>query len=140
MQTIVDDCYRLFVADVATGRSVPPATVKSPEWGEGAVLTAKDAKKAGMVDSIATFSETLARLAGAKSTGARAEAIVTGHEPECNEQCDPERGLHYLMADDGEFASSTEQATDGGEALPVAAAAKADIEMETRQRRWRLHR
>lgn len=74
MQAIVDNTYRLFVNDVAAGRKVPPATVKSAEWGEGAVLTAKDAKAIGMVDRIGAFTETLTRLAGGRSSsGARAD-------------------------------------------------------------------
>ena len=74
IQTIVDNAYGLFVADVATGRNVPPATVRSEEWGEGAVLTAKAAKKAGLVDRIESYTETIARLAGAKRpSGVRAD-------------------------------------------------------------------
>lgn len=76
MQSLVDDAMRLFVADVAAGRGVPASEVRSEAWGEGAVLTAKDAVKAGMVDRIATYSETVARLSGVKPMGARADAAA----------------------------------------------------------------
>ena len=72
IQSIVDNVMGLFVADVAKGRGVTPAQVRS-DFGEGRVLTAKDAKAVGMVDAIATYSETVARLAGGKSLGMRAD-------------------------------------------------------------------
>lgn len=79
IQSIVDGVYGQFVADVAKGRSaatgttITPAQVRS-DYGEGRVLMARDAKAAGMVDRIATYSETVARLAGVKPAGAaRAE-------------------------------------------------------------------
>lgn len=65
MQAIVDDAYRLFVADVARGRGISPADVRS-KYGEGRVLTAIDAKAAGMVDRIAGFDETVRRLSGVR--------------------------------------------------------------------------
>jgi signal peptide peptidase SppA len=83
IQGIVDNSFALFVADVATGRDVPAATVKGADWGEGAVLNPKPAKSVGMVDRIATFSETVARLAGAKSgSAAQAEAPFPDPIPE----------------------------------------------------------
>ena len=73
MQAIVDENNRLFVADVAAGRGLTPAQVKD-QYGNGAVFSARDAKKRGMVDRIATYPETLARLSGVKPAGVRAEA------------------------------------------------------------------
>ncbi len=73
VQEKVDEAYGLFVKDVATGRGVTPAVVRS-DYGEGRMLTAKEAKAAGMIDRIGTMDETLSRLIGKSSkTGMRAE-------------------------------------------------------------------
>ena len=74
IQAKVDEAYSIFVRDVARGRGVTPAAVRSG-FGEGRVLTAKDAKAAGLIDRIATMDETLSRLTGGKSSkaGMRAE-------------------------------------------------------------------
>lgn len=73
IQGKVDDAYGIFVRDVARGRGVPPAMVRSG-YGEGRTLTAKDAKDAGLIDRIATMDDTLARLVGKSSNaGMRAE-------------------------------------------------------------------
>lgn len=66
LQGIVDEAYGLFVNDVAKGRGVSAATVRS-DYGEGRVLTAKDAKAAGLIDRIAGYHETVARLTGIKA-------------------------------------------------------------------------
>jgi len=68
LQSIVDEAYGLFVADVAKGRGVTAAQVRS-DYGQGRVLTAKDAKAVGMIDRVAGYHETVARL-----TGVRAES------------------------------------------------------------------
>lgn len=78
IQSIVDGVYSMFVSDVAKGRSaatgtsITPAQVRA-DYGEGRVLMAKDAKAAGMIDRIATYAETVARLSGVKPAGAKAE-------------------------------------------------------------------
>lgn len=79
IQGLIDETYAMFVAEVASGRSaatgarVTPATVRA-DYGEGRVMHAKAAKEAGMIDRIASYSETLARLSGVKPAGARADA------------------------------------------------------------------
>lgn len=70
MQSLVEADYNLFVADVARGRKVSAATVRS-DFGQGRVLTAADAKAAGMIDRVATADETIRRL-----TGNRAESMT----------------------------------------------------------------
>lgn len=73
MQARVDEAYASFVKDVARGRGVSVADVKGG-YGQGRVLTAKDAKAAGLIDRIATVEDTLGRLTGAKASSAmRAE-------------------------------------------------------------------
>jgi signal peptide peptidase SppA len=60
-QDQIDDAYRDFVGAVASGRSVSTGTVEE-NYGQGRVLLAKQALKAGMVDRIATLDQTLARF------------------------------------------------------------------------------
>lgn len=74
IQARVDEAYAQLVKDVARGRGVSPSAVRNG-YGEGRVLSAKDAKAAGLVDRIATMDETLARLAGGgrSRSGMRAE-------------------------------------------------------------------
>jgi signal peptide peptidase SppA len=66
IQGFVDDAYGLFAADVAKGRGVTAEAVRA-HYGEGRVLTAKDAKAAGMVDRVAGYEETMRRLMGIKA-------------------------------------------------------------------------
>lgn len=77
IQSLVDESYAMFVGDVSKGRSrdgaqVTPAKVKA-DYGEGRVLSAKDARAAGMVDRVETYAQAVARLSGAKPSGMRAE-------------------------------------------------------------------
>ena len=69
LQEIVDETYDLFVADVAQGRKVTAAQVRS-EYGEGRLLTASAARAAGLIDRVAGVDETIRRLIGAKAEGA----------------------------------------------------------------------
>jgi len=66
LQARVDEAYGWFVRDVARGRKVAPRDVREG-YGEGRALTAKDALKAGLIDSIGTFEETVGRLTGRKA-------------------------------------------------------------------------
>ena len=79
IQARVDTAYGQFVKDVARGRGVSPSDVRKG-YGEGRALTAADAKAAGLIDRIATFDDTLARLTGRKGTagGMRAEVDAVG--------------------------------------------------------------
>lgn len=61
MQKIVDSYYDAFIADVARGRNVSEATVRN-SYGQGQMLTAKEALAVGMVDGIRTFDSVLAKL------------------------------------------------------------------------------
>ncbi len=63
MQSRVDDIYRDFVAAVARGRDVSAAEVRS-SFGEGRVFGAKDARRLGMIDRVATFDQVVEGLAG----------------------------------------------------------------------------
>jgi signal peptide peptidase SppA len=61
MQAIVDEGYGQFVDAVAAGRGATAAEVRSG-YGEGRVLTALQARKAGMIDVIRPIEQTLAAL------------------------------------------------------------------------------
>ncbi|MGU3494221.1 S49 family peptidase [Xanthobacteraceae bacterium A53D] len=77
IQARVNESYRLFVADVASGRGVSPEHVLA-EFGKGRVFGSAELLKRGMVDSIATLDETLARL-GADTTPAAIRKIKTAN-------------------------------------------------------------
>lgn len=61
LQSRVDSAYRDFVNAVAQGRGTKPSTVEA-DFGQGRTVQAREALAVGMVDRIATFDETLARL------------------------------------------------------------------------------
>jgi signal peptide peptidase SppA len=67
-QQLVDEPYSLFVSDVAAGRNVSEATVRDG-FGQGRVLPAQMALDAGMVDSIETYEQVVARLVNRAPTG-----------------------------------------------------------------------
>lgn len=75
LQTMVNDVFAMFVRDVAKGRGVSAKDVRSG-FGQGRNVLAKDAVALGMADRIATFEETLTRLAsGRAAPTARARAL-----------------------------------------------------------------
>ncbi len=81
LQADVDRVYGEFVADVAKGRKVSAATVRS-DFGEGRMVGAKDAVARGMATAVGTFAEAFRRAErlGAerrRSTAALAQAQVT---------------------------------------------------------------
>ena len=61
IQGRIDDYYSLMVTDIAQGRGVTTATIKS-SFGQGQIVGAIQAKEMGMVDRIATFEEVITRL------------------------------------------------------------------------------
>lgn len=73
LQDQVDGYYAMFVKAVAQGRGATQTAVREG-FGQGRCVLAADAVKAGMADRVATFNETVARLAGnrAAASGARA--------------------------------------------------------------------
>jgi signal peptide peptidase SppA len=77
-QQNVDSFYADFVGGVAKGRGVKADDVRNG-YGQGRVLKDKDAVKAGLADRVATFDDTLRRLASAKSgtSGSRAASDGT---------------------------------------------------------------
>lgn len=68
LQGLVDVAYTDFTGAVARGRNVSKATAAGEQFGAGRVLVSNDALKAGMIDKVATLSDTIKRL---DSPGAR---------------------------------------------------------------------
>ena len=61
MEHRVSEVYDQFVRDVAKGRGVAVKEVRNG-FGQGRVLSAKDALKEGMIDGIATLDETVSKF------------------------------------------------------------------------------
>lgn len=86
IQARVDGLYQQFTADIARGRGVTPAAVRSG-FGEGDVVTATDAKKLGMVDGVMTLAAAIEKAQTIRSKapgGAAAESTVD--EPQADEE------------------------------------------------------
>lgn len=77
VQSRVNATYERFLADVARGRGVDASVVRNG-YGEGRALEAVPAKKAGLVDRIATMDATLARLGSPQIRG----KIMSGQRAE----------------------------------------------------------
>lgn len=71
IQEDVDAFYEMFTADVARGRGVKQKDV-TEGYGEGRVLSAKNAVRAGLADRVETLGEAVARL----SSRSRGSATV----------------------------------------------------------------
>jgi capsid assembly protease len=84
-QAEVDDIYDRFVRDVALGRGVDEATVRSDRFGKGRVLQARQAVAAGMCDRVETLEQAIdrlrARVEGAPQVGPGAAASALGAQP-----------------------------------------------------------
>lgn len=102
IQSSVDYFYDLFTADVAKGRGVDQQAVMDG-YGEGRVLPAKDAKRAGLADRIETLGETVARLSAratspalnpAAEANAGADDDTATAEDESGADTQTERALH----------------------------------------------
>jgi len=62
LQALVDSAYQSFTQDIARGRGVPVDDVRNG-FGEGRVLTAKDAVASGMADRVGTLADAIQRAA-----------------------------------------------------------------------------
>jgi signal peptide peptidase SppA len=75
-QGMVDEAYAQFTGDVARGRGVGLETVQGDAYGSGRVVTPRVALAQGMIDSIATLGDTLARFMPASATQRRARQLA----------------------------------------------------------------
>lgn len=64
IQELVDDIYSLFTRDVAAGRAVSEAVVKSETYGQGRAYLGTRAAERGLVDKVRTFTDLVASLGG----------------------------------------------------------------------------
>lgn len=89
MQERVDEAHARFLESVAKGRGIPVNAVKTG-FGQGRVLSAQNAKKAGMVDVVATFADTFQRVASAaadrRTSIQTRRASATDQEPQATSQ------------------------------------------------------
>lgn len=77
MQSTVDSFYSMFVDSIARGRGISASKVVD-KYGQGRMLPAADALKAGMVDRIATLDAVLSKMGAPGQQGRRA-SIVSGN-------------------------------------------------------------
>lgn len=77
MQERIDEADARFYAAVAAGRGKPVKTIESG-YGQGRLLSAKDALRVGMVDRIATRAQVLSALAA--SLGTKASASLSASD------------------------------------------------------------
>lgn len=112
----VDEAYGVMVKDIARGRGVKASDV-SGGFGEGRVVSAKQALSLGMIDRIETMDATLSRLTGARSrSGLRAdvdalvlEAQSRGWSLEPELIADPAALAGFLAQDDAMRAEEAKE-------------------------------
>ncbi len=87
IQAFVDEHFNAMVATIARGRDVTSRIVTT-DFGDGSILAAEAARRVGMIDSIETMDQLLARLGAVTATGgSRAETVTASsddwdHKPE----------------------------------------------------------
>lgn len=119
-----------FEAAVAKHRGVSRSVVHG-EFGQGMVFGAKDAVRLKMADRIATLDETVARLAGSKSAGAKALA-GTGHLAV---------GIALQEGDEGTLTADEEEPFEDPVTTPEPVSAGRSLrDAEARYRNGRLTR
>jgi len=92
-QKMIDTYYGMFVTDVARGRGVTVAAVRSG-FGEGRMVTAEQAVSEGMADRVATLSQVVTELAGGTGTTPLPTASTVPSEPAAT---DPESDLYEAL-------------------------------------------
>lgn len=123
IQEIVDWHYKMFTEGVAAGRGVPLDTVLE-DYGQGRVLTAEKAAEVGMIDSIATFEDTLARLkervAESTSTDIGAEDSHSEDTPDSGAEAEPhsaEEVAEKVAVDGAGAEAEPHSKAEGGESI-----------------------
>lgn len=80
LQAGVDEAYARFVSDVSKGRGASLATVRE-SYGQGRMLSADEALKAGMIDGIATLTETISHARTGKPLRASSTTADSVQDP-----------------------------------------------------------
>jgi signal peptide peptidase SppA len=86
-----------FVAAVARGRNVSESTVRS-KFGEGRLLTSRDAHAVGMVDGIRTLAQVLHRVSGAEAKTTQAVARAVARAVSLDADAEPRGTLQARLA------------------------------------------
>lgn len=81
IQGQLDSYYDMFTGAVAKGRGVGKSTVKGEDFGQGRMLMARDAVKAGMADAVGTLEDAVGRAAKLASTGGGTRADTDDESP-----------------------------------------------------------
>ena len=108
IQERVDEAYEMFVGDVAAGRGTTVEAVRAG-YGQGRMLSAKKALAGGMIDRVATFESTLARL---QNPSGRARVVRSGAEApaETVVAVDSEEISNEAAEQGGRFADAVDEA------------------------------
>lgn len=77
IQTMINDAYGLFVGDVVKGRGQPLTAERVRSEWKALVYSAPEALAMGMIDSVATLDETLARVLSTSPDAADRQAAQT---------------------------------------------------------------
>lgn len=101
IQLVVDEYYDMFTAAVAAGRGVSGNVAKGEQFGQGRMLTAERAVKAGMADRVATFDTIVRELMEGRTPTGRSVATEDLPIPSAAE---------VRHAEDPEGATATEPA------------------------------
>ena len=91
IQKVVDASAARFRQDVAHGRSVTVEKVKA-DYGEGKMFAADEALSAGLIDEIATYEDTVARLVSSPTHAMRAEIPSSAETPDTPQEPSPATG------------------------------------------------
>jgi signal peptide peptidase SppA len=122
-QEQIDTIGHQFHADLAKGRNLPISTVAN-DFGQGRMLSAKDALKVGMIDRIDTLDGVLRRELNRPKTAPKAAALL-GPEWTAGEGIEVAEGETAELVVEGEDAKA-----------PVASL---DFELELHRRRTAIH-
>lgn len=106
IQASIDDYYDLFVADIAKGRGATANAVRNG-FGEGRMVTAKNAVAEGMADRVDTLEATIARVVRNPKRARRAE-----QELPAPSEGTPEPNSPALSADDEEAKAARQAYID----------------------------
>jgi signal peptide peptidase SppA len=130
MESVAGQYYSAFVKAVAKNRKTTEATVRA-NYGQGRMLTAKEALAAGMVDGIATLEAVLARLGG----NAEAANLTVKADPELVLGSE-DQGVHTWITFEPMPSSSTTNVTvdSTNEPAPEEAAESGEQKNERAER------
>jgi signal peptide peptidase SppA len=135
MQKDIDRIGKAFEAAVARGRGMKASEVHE-NFGQGLCFDAKEAKKIGMIDRIATFDEVVAKLAGrgarSRVSGSRVSAALTATVDEAKAKDCQTCGGTGLQAEGymGDPQGQEPCPDCQGEAAPVAQAIDVSSDVE----------